>query len=165
MSQRSPFAGGIRALALFEAGKAGVVLLAGFGILSIMHRDLDKLATRLMEHMHLNPANGYPRIFVDAAKSLSEPRIWMLATMALVYCVVRSVQAYGLWHGRIWAEWFGVITGSIYIPVEVYELSRGATWLNGMALLVNAGIVAFLGFVLYRSNHSPRASQLHTAKK
>src|SRR5580765_6976102 len=91
---------GLRVVALFEGAKGLLVLAAGFGLLSLVHRDVHELAARLIERMHLNPASRYPRIFIDAADRLTDARLWMLAGMALTYAICRGAEAYGLWRER-----------------------------------------------------------------
>lgn len=56
---------GVRLVATFEAAKGALVLLAGFGFLSLVHSDAQRIAEELVGHLHLNPANRYPRIFID----------------------------------------------------------------------------------------------------
>ena len=75
-------------------------------------------------------ARHYPRIFVEAASRTSDARLKTLAALAFVYSIVRFVEAYGLWHIRGWAEWFAIIAGSLFLPVEVYEMFRRATWMS-----------------------------------
>lgn len=64
----------IRAVALFEAAKGGLILAAGLGALSLIHHDLQHVAEQLVSHLHLNPVRSYPRIFVDAAARLTDAR-------------------------------------------------------------------------------------------
>jgi uncharacterized membrane protein (DUF2068 family) len=45
---------------------------------------------------------------------------------------------------RRWAEWFGILTGSIYIPLEIFELTRSVTWPKVTVLGVNAVVIIFL---------------------
>ncbi len=142
---------GLRVVAVFEAAKGALVLLAGFGVLAFIHRDLHLGAERLVRHFHLNPASRYPRIFIDLADHMTDGQLWLLALSALLYAVVRFVEAYGLWHQRRWAEWFAVLVGGIYIPLELFELVRGVTWPRAALLIVNAGIVAYLSLILYQS--------------
>lgn len=144
------FSGGVRAIAVVEFSKAAVVLLAGFGALGLLHHDVGALAARLVAKLHLNPAKGYPRIFLDLAESITDSRIWLLAAGALAYALCRALEAYGLWHERAWAEWFGAATGAIYVPFEILELWREATWLSVGALAVNFVVVAYLGYAVYR---------------
>lgn len=62
----------IRVVAIFEAVKGALILLAGFGLLSLVHRDVHALAAQLIAHAHLNPASRYPHIFLDAASHTSD---------------------------------------------------------------------------------------------
>lgn len=131
-------------MAAFEALKGGLVLLAGFGFLALVHQDVQAVAERLVERSHLNPASRYPRIFLQAAGAFTDARLWLLAAGAGAYALVRFVEAYGLWRGRRWAEWFAALSGGIYVPIEVWELAHGVTWPKVAALVVNAAIVAFM---------------------
>jgi uncharacterized membrane protein (DUF2068 family) len=159
MLRRSYLSGGVRAVAVIEAAKAVLVLAAGCGLLSLVHRDVEDIAARLIRHFHLDPANKYPRIFVDAAHKLTDSRLMLLASLALLYATVRAVQAYGLWHERPWAEWLGVVTGSIYLPFEIYELARHVTTLKITTFLVNLAVVACLSLVLYSSHRQKAANR------
>lgn len=142
----------VRVVALFEAAKGALVVSAGFSALSLIHHDAQRLAEQLVAHLHLNPASRYPRIFVDAAAYLTDARLWLLATLAGAYGLIRFVEAYGLWRGRRWAEWFAAVSGGIYIPFELYELSKGATWLSLGALLANVFIVGLMIHALLREH-------------
>jgi uncharacterized membrane protein (DUF2068 family) len=142
----------VRAVALFEAAKGALVFLAGLSALSLIHHDAQRLAEQLVAHLHLNPASRYPRIFIDAAGHLRDAHLWLLATSAGAYGLVRFVEAYGLWRGRRWAEWFAAVSGGIYIPFELYELFKGATWLSFGALLANVFIVGLMINALLREH-------------
>ncbi len=126
-------------------------MLAGFGLLTHVHKGLHLFAERLVRHFHLNPASRYPQIFLDLADHVTDTQLWTLALSALLYAGVRFVEAYGLWRQRHWAEWFAVLTGGIYIPLELFELARGVTWPKVTLLTVNAGIVAYLSFILFQA--------------
>ena len=143
-----PLVDGIRAIAIFEATKGGLVLVAGLGLLSLLHRDVATLAERLVLLGHLNPASKYPRIFIDAAAGVTDARLWMLAGGAAIYAVVRLVEAYGLWKGRAWAEWLALVGGGLYVPVEIYHLWHGFTWLKVGVLVANLGVVAYMAYAL-----------------
>lgn len=145
---------GLRVVAAFEAGKGVLVLLAGFGLLALLHRDLQHLAEDLVRLSHLNPASHYPRIFIDMAGRTTDQRLWLLAGMSFAYAVVRLVEGYGLWHERRWAEWFAAIAGGIYVPVELAELWTHPTLLKGLALVANVAVVVFLLWSLWRSRRA-----------
>jgi uncharacterized membrane protein (DUF2068 family) len=138
---------GVRVVAVFEALKGGLVLAAGCGLLSLLHHDLQATAERLVRHSHLDPARHYPRIFIEAASRTNDTRLRSLAALAFLYAAVRLIEAYGLWHMRVWAEWFAIIAGSLFLPVEIYELLRRATWMRGAVFLTNLLIVVYLVYV------------------
>lgn len=140
----------IRAVSAFEAAKGTMVLLAGFGALSLIHHDVQRIAEQLVGHLHLNPAKHYPRIFLDTAAHVTDTRLWLLAFLAATYALVRFVEAYGLWHGKRWAEWFAAVSGSLYVPFEIYELYKGITLLTLSALVVNLLIVSLMINTLLR---------------
>jgi len=142
----------VRAVALFEAAKGALVLLAGFGALSLIHQDAQRLAEQLVGHLHLNPASRYPRIFVDTAAHLTDARLSLFAILAATYALVRGVEGYGLWRHRRWAEWFAAVSGGIYIPFELYELFKGAAWLSLGAFLGNIFIVGLMINALLRED-------------
>jgi uncharacterized membrane protein (DUF2068 family) len=147
---------GIRAVAVFEAAKGTVVIAAGLGLLSLLHRDAQHAAETIVRHLHLNPARHYPRVFIEAAARTTSSRLWLLAAGAFAYSAVRFIEAYGLWRLRPWAEWFAILSGGLYLPVEIYELVRHPTPLRAAILLGNAAIVGYLIHVRLAVRHPSR---------
>ena len=148
--------GALRVVALFEATKGLLVVFVGFGVLAFIHQDLHSAAEQLVRHFHLNPARHRPMIFIDAAQHLTDRYLWAMAFSALIYSTVRFVEAYGLWHQRQWAKWFGLLSGAMYVPVELIAIMRGATWPKVTVLVINASIVGYLAYALWRSRHDKK---------
>jgi len=142
---------GLRVIAIFEAAKGLLVLLAGCGLLSYIHQDLHAAAEHLVRHFHLNPASHYPRIFIDLADQVTNRELWYLALSAALYAAIRFVEAFGLWMQRSWAEWFALLSGGMYVPIEIIEVYRRITWPRVTLLTVNTGIVIYLAFLLYQA--------------
>ena len=155
-NRKGPSKGGLRVVAGFEATKGLLVLLAGCGFLTVIHKDLHLAAVHLVQALHFNPAKHYPSIFIDAADRVTDLQLWMLALSALLYSLVRFVEAYGLWRQMQWAEWFGLLSGAMYIPLEIFEASREFTWPRITVLLVNLGVVGYLGDALWKSRRPHR---------
>jgi len=138
---------GLKPVALFEAAKGLIALLAGGGVL-LFGRDAERVAEDVIQRLHLDPARGYPRIFLDAAVRLTHGRLGLLAAVALGYALVRFAEAYGLWRGRRWAEWVAVAGAAIYLPLGGYELWRRVSWITVGAVAINLAVVAYVGRVL-----------------
>ena len=150
-NKREQVIGGLRVVSIFEAMKGLLVLLAGCGLLTYVHKDLHLAAGRLVRHIHLNPASRYPRIFLDLIDHMTDGQLWVMALSALLYAAARFIEAYGLWHERRWAEWFALLAGGMYVPIELFELARGVTWPKVTLLIVNAAIVGYLSFIVYQA--------------
>ncbi|MBO0724975.1 MAG: DUF2127 domain-containing protein [Blastocatellia bacterium] len=149
---------GLKAAALFEALKGLLVIVAGLGLLAFAHHDIRAFIERLALHLHLNPARHYSQyphylgIFIKAARRLTDARLWLLATGAFAYSALRFVEAYGLWRARAWGQWIGIVSGAIYLPVEVIALVRGPSALKAILLFLNALLVAYLSVTRYRQS-------------
>jgi uncharacterized membrane protein (DUF2068 family) len=143
-----------------EALKGVVVLLAATGLLAFVHKDLNDLAARLVEHAHLNPASEYPHIFLDAVSHLQQPRLVWLAAGAAAYAAVRLIEAYGLFWERAWAEWLAAFSGGLYVPLELIELVRKPSALGVAVLAVNLAVVAVMAWALVQKRrfHANSAS-------
>jgi uncharacterized membrane protein (DUF2068 family) len=149
-------------VAAVEGLKGIVVLLAASGLLALVHHDAHKLAAMLIEHAHLNPASQYPKIFIEAAGQLTDPRLWGLAAGAATYSILRLVESYGLYRERAWAEVLAALSGAIYVPFELMELVRRPTGLAAGLLALNLAVVALMVHALSARRRAARSVALPT---
>ncbi len=140
----------VRIIAIVEAAKGVLVLLAATGILAFIHADWNELAARLVRLSHLNPASKYPHIFLDSVSRLQEPRLLWLAAGAAAYSLLRFVEAYGLYRERAWAEWLALVASGIFIPAEIAEVLHRPSLLSIGVLIVNVIVVAVMAHALWR---------------
>ena len=147
---------GVRAVALLEAAKGALALLAALGLVWAVHEGAARLFDELAGHLHLNPAKGTPRVLAAWAQDLTSTRLQLLSAGVLAYAAIRAVECWGLWHGRRWAEWFSVASGAVYLPFELYELAQGVSVLKLCTLLANVVVVAYMASVL-RAQRRARA--------
>jgi uncharacterized membrane protein (DUF2068 family) len=148
---------GLRAVAIFEAFKGTLALLAAGGLFYFIPRDLRHVAAELVGRLHLNPGKSYPNIFNRVLEDTSNVQLWAIAGLVVAYAVIRLVETYGLWHARAWAEWLAAVSGAIYVPFELYELSRGVSWIKLAALAANLAVVAFMVLSLRSRSTGPQA--------
>ena len=153
-----PSSSAIRVVAVIEAFKGCIVLIAGLGLLSLVHRDLHQLAAQLIAHAHLNPAAKYPSIFLEAASNLNDTRLLLLALGAVAYSALRILESYGLLLDRTWAEVLAAGSGAIYVPIELYEVVQSPSWLSFGSLLLNLLIVVIMVRALQRRRAGQHAN-------
>jgi uncharacterized membrane protein (DUF2068 family) len=140
---------GLRTIAVFEAFKGSLALLAAFGILAIIPREARHIVIELVGRLHLNPGKNYPSVFLKLLEDTANTQLWLIAALVVVYALVRFLEAYGLWRLRPWAEWLAAASGAIYIPFEIYELYRGFSWIKIAALLLNLAVVGYMCYALW----------------
>jgi uncharacterized membrane protein (DUF2068 family) len=137
----------LRAIASVEFTKGIVVLLAGCGVLSLMHRDVWGVADSLLGFLHISPDHRYAQMFLNWADDVTDTKLLVIACMAFLYSVIRFFEAYGLWRARPWAEWLAMISGGIYVPFEVFDLIHKPTIIRGGILLINLIVVAYMVYL------------------
>lgn len=137
----------LRAVASVEFFKGLVVLLAGFGVLSLVHRDAWDVAESFLEWLHISPDAHYAQVFLNLADQVTDTKLWFVAIGALAYSTLRFFEAYGLWRERAWAEWLALISGAIYLPFEIYELARRPDWIRLAIFLINLAVVLYMAYL------------------
>ena len=134
----------LRAVASVEFLKGLIVLLAGFGLLRLIHRDVWDVAESFLEWLHISPDAHYAQVFLNLADQVTDSKIWFVAIGALAYSSLRFAEAYGLWRERAWAEWLALVSGAIYLPFEIIELARRPDWIRLIIFLVNLAVVLYM---------------------
>jgi uncharacterized membrane protein (DUF2068 family) len=81
------------------------------------------------------------RLFTVSITSL----YWVGVAIA-AYAVMEGTEAVGLWLGKRWAEYLTFLATIIFVPYEVYELTKGVSTLKVLALVLNLAVVAYLLF-------------------
>jgi uncharacterized membrane protein (DUF2068 family) len=140
---------GLRTVAVVEALKGAAVIALCAVLLSLLHKDLSTVVDHLTHVLRLNPDSRVADWFYDLADRTTGRGIWAAATVGLAYSCCRFVEAYGLWHERQWAEWFAVISGAMFVPVEVFAVIAHPHPARFLVLVCNTLIVLFvLGILL-----------------
>ena len=156
---------GVRAIAIYEAVKGIIALVAGFGLLTLIDRDLADFAEDFVSVLHLNSEGRLAHRIVETITKLNPLNIKIFFVIALVYATKQFVEAYGLWRLRAWAEWLAIFSGVIYIPVEIYELIHKPTFTRAGILIVNVAVVAYLYSFRKEQKHEQEIHESQTQPK
>jgi uncharacterized membrane protein (DUF2068 family) len=79
----------------------------------------------------------------DAFSARSSTLAWLAAGL-VCYAALQFTEGVGLWLLRRWGEYFAVVATSVFLPLEVYELTERVTWLRVSAWVINVAAVAYL---------------------
>jgi uncharacterized membrane protein (DUF2068 family) len=145
---------GLRAVASFEAFKGALVVLLGI-VLLMYHSHAEDIAGSLLDHLHIDEDRRIGQMLMHAASQVSDARLWTIAGAAITYASVRFVEAWGLWHRRIWAEWFALLSGALYLPFEILKVAQRATVERVVILVLNVIIVLYMLFIRIRERRWP----------
>jgi uncharacterized membrane protein (DUF2068 family) len=78
--------------------------------------------------------------------AISIRNLYLVGTAIAAYAVLEGVEAIGLWQGRRWAEYLTFVATAVFVPYEIYELTKSVTALKVLTLVINLAIVAYLLF-------------------
>lgn len=146
---------GLRTVAVLVGVKGVLGIVGGFFALSMGHHDVNALMDQLFEIIHLGPDGPVAHWLIGAADKVNNHRA-EVAFVGFGYGGFKLVESVGLWFEQRWAEWLVVIsTIIVFMPVEIYELWIKITWLKIGAVILNIGVVAFMGAILKHTKHVP----------
>jgi hypothetical protein len=77
---------------------------------------------------------------------LSSGTLYAVAAAAAAYAVLEGTEAVGLWLQKRWAEYLTFVATIVFIPYEVYELTRTVSAFKVVALVINVAIAVYLLF-------------------
>jgi uncharacterized membrane protein (DUF2068 family) len=156
---------GLRAIALFKASKSLLALLGAVWLFSMTGHDVHATALAAVRHLHLNADSGFVHYLLGKTAAIRPANIWMVIWTLTAYSLVHGAEAYGLWREYTWAEWFTLLSGAIYIPLELHSMTHGLTRVNIGAFILSLIITGYVGGVLYQTRKRRRLAALMNADR
>src|SRR6476620_1251671 len=132
---------GLALIAVFKLVKGALLLLVGVGLLKLMHAEIATLFSRLIEALHLNADSRIIHALVLKVDALQPHSVLVVALVSLGYAAMLLLEGVGLWLERSWAAYLTVISTSLLLPFELYEVIDRRAILRVGVLLLNLVIV------------------------
>ena len=139
----------IRLIAAERLVRGVLLLIAGAYLVTHLGSDFGRLADRLMRAIELDPRRPFLHRLEVRLHHLHAGTVLVTGIAAILYGVLETVEGYGLWRDRLWAEYLTVIATSLLVPLELYELARKPTMLKAGGIAVNLLIVGYLAWRLH----------------
>jgi uncharacterized membrane protein (DUF2068 family) len=143
----------MRALAIERAFRCVVFLLVAAGVFKVngsrerwrqeFEQDLPLLKP-LANQIGWNPDNSKIVHSITQTFALSSSTLTWIAVGLAGYALIELIEAVGLWLMRRWGEYFAVIATSVFLPLEIYELTEKITAFRLIALIINIVAVIWL---------------------
>ena len=151
-----PHLHGPRTLALIAAFKfvksVSLVVLA-IALLRLRHPDAGAHFREWLGTFPLATGHEFVDRAIGALLGMSTHTMGLIAAIALGYAVLYAVEGFGLWINARWAEYLTVISTSLFIPIELWQIAMHFTPVKLLALAINVAIVIYLVWLL-RTQHS-----------
>lgn len=166
----------LRALAIERWVRATVLLLLAVavfrlkstqvGIKDLFERDLRALRP-FFNQIHFNVSDSATIRSIENVLHAKPSTLNLIATGILVYGLLQVAEGVGLWVLKRWGEYVAVVGTTIFIPLEVYEITEKVSWLKIVLLIVNIAAVLYLLLAKrlfgLRGGHAAYEASLHEA--
>jgi len=146
-SKRDPW---LFLIGLFKLAKGLSLLIVGFGLLRLMHRDVASVAQRWIEVLRVDPDNRFIHRALLKVFNVTPKQLKELSVGTFVYAAIFLTEATGLLTHRHWAEYMTLISTGLFIPLEAWEIHRHFTVLKLAVTVVNVVIVWYLALRIKR---------------
>jgi uncharacterized membrane protein (DUF2068 family) len=126
----------------------GVVAVAIFlvGAHELRLRDFIFRVVNAVEGTRGNPtarSHGIVHTVLHALE-LRSSTLYLLAGAVAAYAVLEGAEAVGLWLQKRWAEYLTFVATCVFLPYEIWELTKSVSPLKVVALVVNIAIAVYL---------------------
>ncbi len=150
-------------MASLEFAKGVLAVIVAVGLVSLSRRDLDisDVVDGALRDLHIGPDGHFGHMLLHQAARLDSVNLIGAAFMVLAYASLRFVESYGLWRARVWAEWVALLSGLIYLPLEIRHLIHRPGPISWIVLLVSIAIVAYMAYLRFFCDIHPQECTVH----
>lgn len=140
----TPHKNGVAFIAGFKLVKGFLLLLVGLGLLKLVHAEIATLFSLLIEALHLHADSRILHALVLKVDALQPHTVLVMGVISLGYAGLLLIEGVGLWLEVSWAAYLTVISTSLLLPFELYEVVQQVSVFRIGALLLNLVIVVYL---------------------
>jgi len=131
-------------IALFKLTKGVLLLIVGFGVHRLLHRDVAETVAHWVDILRVDPDNRYIHRLLAHILAVTPAQLRAASVGTFIYAGLLLTEGFGLLLRKRWAEYFTIITTAGLIPLEVYEIVHRVTISKIAIFVINVAIVAYL---------------------
>lgn len=143
----------LRALAIERWLRSLVLLLLAVAVFrlrstqvsikQLVEKDLTSLKP-FFNQINFNVSDSATIRSIEKVLNAKPSTLNLIASGILVYALLQIAEGIGLWSLQRWGEYVAVVGTTLFIPLEIYELTEKISWLKIAILLVNVAAVVYL---------------------
>jgi uncharacterized membrane protein (DUF2068 family) len=133
------------------------MLLIGVAIEAhrLAHANVQASVLGWVRAVRVDPNNHIVHAVVGRIARIDERRLRQISLGTLLYAALYLTEGVGLLRRLRWAEYLTVVSTSLLLPIEGYELVRHPSTGKLLVLLINAAVVTYL---IYELRRQPRSA-------
>jgi uncharacterized membrane protein (DUF2068 family) len=143
----------LRALAIERWVRGVVLALLGVAVFKLkttqvslqdlFEKDL-KTLDPFFRQIHFQVSDSTTITSIEKVLHAKASTLNLIAIGLILYGALQLVEGIGLWSLKRWGEYVAVVGTTLFIPLEVYELTEKVSWLKIAVLAVNVVAVLYL---------------------
>jgi uncharacterized membrane protein (DUF2068 family) len=143
----------LRLLAIERWVRGLIIVLLGVAVLrlestqvslrELFDQDLRSLKP-FFDQIHFNVSDSATIRSIERVLNAKRSTLNLIAGGLFFYGALQLFEGIGLWSLKRWGEYVAVIGTTVFIPLEIYEITENVTWLKIVALSVNVAAVLYL---------------------
>lgn len=131
-------------IGIYKVLEGALLLAAGFGVLHLLHGDVEAHLRHWVHVLRIDPDNKYIHRFLERAFSISPKQLKELSVGTFIYAGMRFAEGFGLAFRKRWAEYLTVVFTGIFIPLEIYEMTHHLTYVKIVVFVTNIAVLVYL---------------------
>jgi uncharacterized membrane protein (DUF2068 family) len=166
----------LRALAIERWARGVLLMLLAIGafrlkstqitLQELFSRDLKSLQP-FFRQIHFNVSDSSTLHTVQKVLNAKSSTLTVVGIAVLGYGLLQVVEGIGLWSLKRWGEYVAVVGTTLFIPLEIYEITEKVSWLKIVVMIVNVAAVLYLLITKrlfgLRGGHRAYEASLHEA--
>jgi uncharacterized membrane protein (DUF2068 family) len=143
----------LRALAIERWARGLILLLLSLAVLrlestqvslqELFDRDLSSLKP-FFDQIHFNVSDSATISSIEKILHAKSSTLDLIAAGLALYGALQVAEGIGLWSLKRWGEYVAVVGTTLFIPLEIYEITEKPTWLKIAVFLLNVAAVLYL---------------------
>lgn len=150
---------GLLAIALFKMAKSAFFFCVGMGAIHFLHKDLGDEVLKLARILHRDPESRIVALLLEKVDLVDAHRLRQLGMGTFAYSALALTEGIGLLLEKTWAEFLTLGLTVSFLPWEIYELFRHATWIKAGLFAINLAVLGYLVWLLERKGTFAKARQ------
>ena len=134
------------------------MLIVGVKLLTLIGDNVHERAAEFVQRHGIDIANRYVQSSLDKLRGVGNEQLVEFGVVAFLYSLLLMVEGTGLWLQYVWAEYVTIVSTSLLMPLEIYEMAERFTYVRLGLLIVNIAIVVYLVFRVRSERTEARAA-------